>query len=47
VTPVSAVKTARLLRETRDRAVAPGYGMAVAQAQYTVFESTRHLREEA
>ncbi len=46
VTPVSAVETAELLRESKSVIIVPGYGMAVAQAQHTVFEITRLLREK-
>jgi NAD(P) transhydrogenase subunit beta len=46
VTAVSAQETAELLREARNVIIVPGYGMAVAQAQHTVFEITRHLREK-
>ena len=46
VVPISAVETAELLREARNVIIVPGYGMAVAQAQHTVFEITRHLREK-
>ncbi len=46
VTPVSAIETAELLREAKSVIIVPGYGMAVAQAQHTVFEITRHLREK-
>jgi NAD(P) transhydrogenase subunit beta len=46
VTPVSAVETAELLKEAKNVIIVPGYGMAVAQAQHTVFEITRHLREK-
>jgi NAD(P) transhydrogenase subunit beta len=45
VTPISAVETAELLREAKSVIIVPGYGMAVAQAQHTVFEITRTLRE--
>ncbi len=45
VSPISAVETAELLREARSVIIVPGYGMAVAQAQHTVFEITRLLRE--
>jgi H+-translocating NAD(P) transhydrogenase subunit beta len=44
--PVSAVETAELLREAKNVVIVPGYGMAVAQAQHTVFEITKHLREK-
>ncbi|MBU1237610.1 MAG: Re/Si-specific NAD(P)(+) transhydrogenase subunit beta [Gammaproteobacteria bacterium] len=46
VTPISAVDTAELLREAKNVIIVPGYGMAVAQAQHTVFEITQHLREK-
>ena len=46
VTPVSALETAELLREAKSVIIVPGYGMAVAQAQHTVFEITKLLREK-
>jgi NAD(P) transhydrogenase subunit beta len=46
VSPVSAAETSELLREAKNVIIVPGYGMAVAQAQHTVFEITRHLREK-
>ncbi len=46
VTALSAAETGELLREARNVIIVPGYGMAVAQAQHTVFEITRHLREK-
>jgi len=46
VSPVSATETAELLRESKNVIIVPGYGMAVAQAQHTVFEITRYLREK-
>jgi H+-translocating NAD(P) transhydrogenase subunit beta len=46
VTPVSAVETAELLREAKSVIIVPGYGMAVAQAQHTVYEITKTLREK-
>lgn len=42
--PISAVETAELLRDAKNVIVVPGYGMAVAQAQHTVFEITQDLR---
>ena len=42
--PVSATETAEMLREAKGVIIVPGYGMAVAQAQHTVFEITRTLR---
>lgn len=45
VVPISAAETAELLRSARNVVLIPGYGMAVAQAQHTVQEITRLLRE--
>ena len=45
VTPVSSTETAELLREAKSVVIVPGYGMAVAQAQHTVYEITQLLRE--
>ncbi|MFT3736934.1 MAG: Re/Si-specific NAD(P)(+) transhydrogenase subunit beta [Rhodocyclaceae bacterium] len=44
VSPILAAETAELLREAKNVVIVPGYGMAVAQAQHTVFEITSHLR---
>jgi NAD(P) transhydrogenase subunit beta len=46
VVPVSAAETAELLRDARSVVIVPGYGMAVAQAQHTVYEITKFLREK-
>ncbi len=46
VVAVSAVETAEMLREAKNVIIVPGYGMAVAQAQHTVFEITKFLREK-
>src|SRR5258706_3994669 len=46
VVPVSAQETAELLKEAKSVIIVPGYGMAVAQAQHTVFEITKYLREQ-
>jgi len=46
VNPVSASETAELLRHAKNVIVVPGYGMAVAQAQHTVYEITKHLRDK-
>jgi len=46
VSPISATETAELLRDAKNVIIVPGYGMAVAQAQHTVFEITRLLREK-
>ena len=45
VQPISAEETAELLRNAGKVILVPGYGMAVAQAQHTVFEITKLLRE--
>jgi NAD(P) transhydrogenase subunit beta len=45
VTPISAADTAELLREAKSVIIVPGYGMAVAQAQHSVYEITKLLRE--
>jgi NAD(P) transhydrogenase subunit beta len=45
VHPISAQETAELLREAKSVVIVPGYGMAVAQAQHTVYEITKTLRE--
>ena len=44
VNPILAAETAELLRESKNVIIVPGYGMAVAQAQHTVFEITKLLR---
>ncbi len=46
VVAISAPETAELLREAKNVIIVPGYGMAVAQAQHTVYEITRMLREK-
>ena len=46
VVPISAAETAELLREAKSVIIVPGYGMAVAQAQHTVYEITQTLREK-
>jgi NAD(P) transhydrogenase subunit beta len=46
VTAVNAAETAEMLHGAKSVVIVPGYGMAVAQAQHTVFEITRLLREK-
>jgi len=46
VSAISARETAQLLLESKNVIIVPGYGMAVAQAQHTVFGITRLLREK-
>ena len=45
VNPITAAETAELLRDAKSVIIVPGYGMAVAQAQHTVYEITKTLRE--
>jgi NAD(P) transhydrogenase subunit beta len=45
VVSVTAQETADLLKEAKSVVIVPGYGMAVAQAQHTVYEITKRLRE--
>src|SRR5690349_14371830 len=45
VVSVTAQETAEMLKEAKSVIIVPGYGMAVAQAQHTVFEITKRLRE--
>jgi len=42
---INAVETAELLKDATSVIITPGYGMAVAQAQYPVADLTRKLRE--
>ena len=46
VNPILAAETAELLRDAKNVIIVPGYGMAVAQAQHTVFEITKFLRDK-
>ncbi|MGB5258298.1 MAG: Re/Si-specific NAD(P)(+) transhydrogenase subunit beta [Woeseiaceae bacterium] len=46
VAPIEPQETAELLSNAKEVMIIPGYGMAVAQAQHTVFEITRVLREK-
>jgi len=46
VTPITAAETAELLRDSKNVIIVPGYGMAVAQAQHTVYEITKFLRDK-
>ena len=46
VNPILAAETAELLRDAKNVIIVPGYGMAVAQAQHTVYEITKHLRDK-
>jgi NAD(P) transhydrogenase subunit beta len=44
VVPISSAETAELVRDAKSVIIVPGYGMAVAQAQHTVYEITKYLR---
>jgi len=46
VFPITALDTAELLLDAKNVVIVPGYGMAVAQAQHTVYEITKYLREK-
>ncbi|MBL8136595.1 MAG: Re/Si-specific NAD(P)(+) transhydrogenase subunit beta [Acidobacteria bacterium] len=46
VKSVSAKETADILQEAKSVVIVPGYGMAVAQAQYPLFEVTKILRDK-
>jgi len=46
VVSISANETAELLREAKSVIIVPGYGMAVAQAQHTVNDIVRTLRDK-
>jgi NAD(P) transhydrogenase subunit beta len=44
IVPIEAHETAEMLLAAKEVMIIPGYGMAVAQAQHTVFEITKALR---
>jgi len=44
IVPIEPEETAALLLAAREVMIIPGYGMAVAQAQHTVYEITKALR---
>ncbi len=44
VVPIDSQETASLLASAKEVMIIPGYGMAVAQAQHTVYEITKLLR---
>ena len=43
---MTADETADLLRDAKSVIIVPGYGMAVAQAQYPLYEVTKMLRDK-
>ena len=46
VVPISAEEVGQMLKDSKNVVIVPGYGMAVAQAQHSVFEITKKLREK-
>ena len=44
IVAIEAAETAALLKDAKEIMIIPGYGMAVAQAQHTVYEITKALR---
>lgn len=46
VTSISHQEAAELLKEAKSVVIVPGYGMAVAKAQYPLFEMVEFLRKE-
>ena len=46
VVAISAEDMSELLKDSKNVVIVPGYGMAVAQAQHSVFEITKKLREK-
>jgi len=44
-TSVGALETAQILKESSSVVIVPGYGMAVAQAQYPLYEIVKLLRQ--
>jgi NAD(P) transhydrogenase subunit beta len=45
VTPIQVLETEELLRRAKSIVIIPGYGMAVAHAQYPVYEIAEWLRK--
>ncbi len=46
VQPIEIDETSQLLRDSKNIMIIPGYGMAVAQAQHTVYEITKFLKSK-
>ena len=46
VVVTSAEEMAEMLKDSKNVVIVPGYGMAVAQAQHTIYEITRKLRDK-
>jgi len=46
VVVTSAEEMAEMLKDSKNVVIVPGYGMAVAQAQHTIYEITKKLRDK-
>jgi len=46
IVPIDTAESAELLANAKEVMIIPGYGMAVAQAQHTVYEITKALRDK-
>ncbi len=46
VVAISAEEVGLLLKESKEVVIVPGYGMAVAQAQHTIYDITKKLRDK-
>jgi NAD(P) transhydrogenase subunit beta len=46
IKPIDSEETANMLLDAKEVMIIPGYGMAVAQAQHTVYEITKKLKEK-
>ena len=46
VVVTSAEQMAEMLKDSKNVVIVPGYGMAVAQAQHTIYEITKKLRDK-
>lgn len=45
VVSITAEEVGQLLKEAKEVVIVPGYGMAVAQAQHTIYDITKKLRD--
>jgi len=46
ITQTSIIETVESLKNAQEVVIVPGYGMAVAQAQYPVYELSKHLKDK-